>query len=126
MTALVLAAMEHMTPLELWATRQFLGLSNAELASLLEVEERAVARWSAGDRPITEARAKQLNDLVALSSSHVAAAVRNSAESGVFQIPTDPVLPEGWWLQVAVRARLELPGLRILEPEGGTSKGRRR
>jgi DNA-binding transcriptional regulator YiaG len=44
-----------MTPTELKAAREALGLSGARLAKALEVYERTVWRWEAGTAPIPRA-----------------------------------------------------------------------
>lgn len=120
---------DRMTPLEVWACREFLGLTIDELAGMLDVQPRAVERWQAGDRPISPDRARQLADLLATSTAQVAELVERAKSSpGLTFAPPVPEsrYPEGWWLQVAMRARAEVPDLRIAEPVGGTRKGRRR
>lgn len=39
-----------MTPIELWARRGALGLSQAELAGLLGVKQTAISQWESGKR----------------------------------------------------------------------------
>ncbi|WP_280393017.1 helix-turn-helix domain-containing protein [Nocardia wallacei] len=60
-----------MTPAEIRATREHLGLSHAELAAVLAIDERSVRRWETGAQAIHADNARAVRRLADLTTNTV-------------------------------------------------------
>lgn len=120
---------ERMTPAELRVAREFLGLSGAALARLLQVSDRTVRHWEEGKYPIPDGVRLEIEKLEEYTAQCVAGVVeklldipdpvvvtyRNDEE--YHAVHSDP-LTAGWHRAVIARVAQEVPGLRIVFPPG--------
>ena len=108
--------MQTMTAGEFRVIREGLGLTRAWLADDMGVQERAVARWEDGDRPIPEPRAAWLRNLAAESDDHVAELLAEIGDGGVFVLDGDAMrMPPSWTRAIAWRLMLARPGVRVVD-----------
>lgn len=111
-----------MSPVELKAAREALGLTVNWLADHLGVQPRAVERWEAGARPVPEYAADAVELLVAEHDEqveHQVDGMRGHAARGLPPlVAVDTTAPDSWparWQRmVAWRAAREVPGARIV------------
>lgn len=94
--------MTSMTGAQIAATRHLVGLSQAELSGILEVNRNTVKDW---ERGAFNARPGVVADLLALRARHDDEADRLTAAAadGIpIELPSGP-MPRGWYLALAAR-----------------------
>lgn len=110
---------ERMTPAEVRAVREYLGLTLAEAADRLGVAESTVRHWEAGRYAVPDGVRCELE-----SWEDQAAATVGALVEVLLDEPGEPVLaipargerggwPARWWRHVAMRVAVEVPGLSI-------------
>lgn len=108
------------------ATREYLGLSLAEFAAILEVDERSVRRWEIGEQPIHGHNAEGIRKLVTITANSVRRHViylrsrvdpvlitYRSNEDLWTDHPDFRPLPARWHRMLAARVAEHVPGLVI-------------
>lgn len=107
---------QAMTAGEFRVVREGLGLTRAWLADDMGVQERAVARWEDGERPIPERRAAWLRNLAAEADDQVAELLDQIGDGDVFVLDGDATgMPPSWTRAIAWRLMLARPGLRVVD-----------
>lgn len=101
-----------MTGAEIAATRHLLGLSQAELASMLSVGRDAVKDWERGK---FQARPGVIADLATLRTEHdreTARLAKGAADGIPIALPAGP-RPRGWYLALGARILDRVPDAMI-------------
>ncbi|MGC4174363.1 hypothetical protein [Demequina sp.] len=122
----------RMSRLELLSTREYLGLTHAAFAKVLEVNERTVRSWEGGREPIPEriraavgrARAytdRTVDDLVDMCEhrgERLLVVYRDDgAFSGALPLHAHRGFTARWWRQVSARAQNRLDGATVVSAE---------
>jgi len=115
-----------MPPAEIRSAREHLGLSHAELAAILAIDERSVRRWEVGTQPIHDGNARALRRIVDITASTVRRHVielrgrpqpilvtYRSDEDMWTDHPTFAPFPARWHRIIAARVIELVPGLVI-------------
>lgn len=100
--------MDTMTGAEIAATRHLLGLSQSELAAMLNVGRDAVKDWERGR---FTARPGVVTDLLALREAHdqeVARLTDGADDGNIIHLPDGPK-PRGWYLALGARVLDRVP-----------------
>lgn len=115
-----------MTPAEIRAVREHLGLSHTELAAVLAVDARSVRRWEMGTQDIHEdnvAAIRRIVDITATTVRRQVIALRGKHEPTIVTYrydadmwdayPKYAPLPARWHHIIAARVAEHVPGLVI-------------
>jgi DNA-binding XRE family transcriptional regulator len=120
--------MKRMSPLELTARREYLGLSQDALARLLDVRRDTIGKWESGTQETPYRIREEIEQLEGETTSAVTELILSARASQIATLPLyrhDAELhaahPEHghvtarWWRMVAVRVVREVPGLDLVE-----------
>ncbi|WP_345750136.1 helix-turn-helix transcriptional regulator [Microbacterium rhizophilus] len=97
-----------MTGAEIAATRQLLGLSQAELADMLGVSRDAVKSWESDKRNARPGVVADLSDLLAQHTREVERLTRGAADGIPIELPSGPK-PRGWYVALGARVLDRVP-----------------
>lgn len=111
---------ERMSPAEFAAVRDYLGLTQDDLAERLGVRStKTIRSWAAGTHAIPDGvrvEMERLEDETAAVVGRLVAELTASTGDPVLVIPQDGYQdgwPARWWRHVAIRVAVEVPGLSI-------------
>ena len=105
-----------MTGGEFRVIREGLGLTRTWLADDMGVQERAVARWEDGHRPIPARRAVWLRNLADEATEYVDELLETITDKDVFILNGYGMgKPDSWTRALAWRLMLARPGLRVVD-----------
>jgi DNA-binding transcriptional regulator YiaG len=117
---------ERMTGSELQVARVRLGLTRADLASVLSAGENTVRRWEIGKDPVSFRARDTINDIESAADKAVNSLIASLREMGTPRVvlfkeqesvgdapPGLAAYGAGWWRAVAGRAAQQVPGTRI-------------
>lgn len=105
--------LERMDGLAFAATRHLLGLTMADMAEALGVNERTVRAWESGRDPIPYRLPRELDTLKRVHDAHV----QKILDEGEALLPYDKDtheytdFPRSWWVAVCARALARNPDI---------------
>lgn len=115
---------ERMTPAEFAAVRDYLGLTQDDLAERLGVRStKTIRSWAAGTHAIPDGvrvAMEQMEDDAASAVGELVEGLVGSRGDLVLAIPREGYRdgwPARWWRHVAMRVAVEVPGLSIVYEE---------
>ena len=125
----LIPADERMTAAEFRTITEWLGLSQQDLALILDVYERTIRRWIAGQNRVPggiRERIEEIEAFTAQSVGDVVDACMDAPDPTVIVYRTDEEMwqarpafrpyPARWWRHVVARAAIEVPALMIDYP----------
>ena len=117
---------KRMTAAEFRITREYLGLTTAWLADRLDVRERTVHRWEAGESPIPVRVGEDIEAIAAETAGLVGRLIDDCADTpdrgALLTYRTDAdyrahypesMFPASWHRAVVARVRAQVPGLAV-------------
>ena len=87
------------TPAELKAKREWLGLSAAQIGDVLSVSGRTIRHWEANKHPVPEWATDQILDLIQVTEA--LEATMAAGPGPILTYPTDQARPADMWLPAA-------------------------
>ena len=124
----------RMDPGELQTVREFLGLTTAAIAGMLDVRDDTVRRWESGRDPIPERVRQEVEDIeeaTARAVDELVVALQDARDPAVVVFRSDAQmhatradlahLTARWWRHVVARACERVPGVEIVSASADDS-----